>query len=230
MVDERYRDYPKHITFDGLNFYRDDKFGYYRHCFSKGNPIFLHRYVWEFYNGKIPEGYEIHHKDWNKSNNDISNLEMLTEVEHHKIHNENPTERQIEFRRKNRDRFLKKASEWHRSEEGRKWHSEHGKKCAAKCVKAKLTTIICKQCGDSVIRQSGAEFCSNACKAKWRRDNHIDDIDVPCSLCGKTFKRNKNQLNKDGLNYCSKVCASKVMYARTHSRELPRLTKFFAPK
>jgi hypothetical protein len=42
----------------------------------------LHRDVWEFHNGPIPEGYTINHIDHDRDHNDISNLEMLTYEEH----------------------------------------------------------------------------------------------------------------------------------------------------
>ena len=58
----------------GKGYYMNDKIGY------------LHRYIWEEYNGKIPEGYHIHHQDEDKSNNDISNLQCVTRSEHMKIH------------------------------------------------------------------------------------------------------------------------------------------------
>ena len=32
----------------------------------------LHRMVWTCYNGEIPDGYDIHHIDFDKNNNDIS--------------------------------------------------------------------------------------------------------------------------------------------------------------
>lgn len=46
----------------------------------------LHRMVWICYNGEIPDGYDIHHKDFNKDNNSIDNLQLLTKDEHNKIH------------------------------------------------------------------------------------------------------------------------------------------------
>ena len=46
MVNEKYKDYPKHQTFNGLLFCRDDQFGYYRHSNTgKKKPDFMHRYV-----------------------------------------------------------------------------------------------------------------------------------------------------------------------------------------
>ena len=52
---------------------------------QKGNQPY-HQYVWEQHNGVIPKGYHIHHIDENKLNNDIKNLELMTESDHHKYH------------------------------------------------------------------------------------------------------------------------------------------------
>lgn len=35
----------------------------------------IHRDIWNYYYGEIPQGYEIHHKDLNPENNNISNLQ-----------------------------------------------------------------------------------------------------------------------------------------------------------
>jgi len=43
--------------------------------------------VWEFYNGKVPKGYVVHHKDEDKGNNEIDNLELLEWGEHTRQHN-----------------------------------------------------------------------------------------------------------------------------------------------
>ena len=45
-----------------------------------------HRLVWEKYNGVIPDGYVIHHIDRVKNNNDIKNLQMMTQSDHIKLH------------------------------------------------------------------------------------------------------------------------------------------------
>ncbi len=41
----------------------------------------VHRVVWTAVNGEIPKGYEVNHIDENKSNNSISNLNLLTHQE-----------------------------------------------------------------------------------------------------------------------------------------------------
>lgn len=51
-----------------------------RYCFE-------HHLVWEQYNKRpVPDGYIVHHKDGNKFNNNIENLELMTRAEHTKLH------------------------------------------------------------------------------------------------------------------------------------------------
>lgn len=42
----------------------------------------LHRIFYKLFNGDIPKGYQIHHKDYNHYNNDINNLECLSPYKH----------------------------------------------------------------------------------------------------------------------------------------------------
>ncbi len=43
--------------------------------------MFAHRLVWIAYNGPIPDGLQINHKDLNKANNCLSNLEVVSPSE-----------------------------------------------------------------------------------------------------------------------------------------------------
>ena len=45
-----------------------------------------HRLVWKNHFGEIPKGFQIHHKDGNKLNNSIENLELVPFKEHQRIH------------------------------------------------------------------------------------------------------------------------------------------------
>ncbi len=51
-----------------------------------GRLRFEHSIVWEKHNGKIPIGMQIHHKDHDKTNNNISNLQLVTPLEHKRYH------------------------------------------------------------------------------------------------------------------------------------------------
>lgn len=66
------------IIRNGLIFSQNSR-GYYHN--PKKN-LLLHRVIWKDKNGKIPKGYYIHHKDGNKTNNSIKNLEVVTPLQH----------------------------------------------------------------------------------------------------------------------------------------------------
>lgn len=75
-------------TVEGI-FYRGERYtknanGYFSS--SRGNGKILHRVIWQDNNGSIPDGYVVHHKDENKENNDISNLELKEWGEHTALH------------------------------------------------------------------------------------------------------------------------------------------------
>lgn len=55
------------------------------------------------YNGPLPKGYVIHHKDENHQNYDISNLECLTRREHYFRHKEKIDISKLKNRTKKRD-------------------------------------------------------------------------------------------------------------------------------
>lgn len=46
----------------------------------------LHQIVWEQANGNLPAGYQIHHKNHVRTDNRISNLQLVTPLEHKRIH------------------------------------------------------------------------------------------------------------------------------------------------
>ena len=54
---------------------------------DRGRWKLLHHYVWELYNGPVPEGYNVHHKNENTLCNCIPNLELLTRADHSRLHN-----------------------------------------------------------------------------------------------------------------------------------------------
>jgi hypothetical protein len=51
-----------------------------------GKEIKLHVYIWEKTNGNKPGRHDIHHKDGDKLNYDLENLELVTYSEHKRIH------------------------------------------------------------------------------------------------------------------------------------------------
>lgn len=67
--------------------HRKTKKGYLRFATdSEGKTRFEHSIVWELHNGKIPLGMQIHHIDFNKTNNLIENLQLVTPTDHKRLH------------------------------------------------------------------------------------------------------------------------------------------------
>jgi len=55
-------------------------------CDENGGVLSEHRYNWICYNGKIPKGYHIHHKNWDRLNNGIENLMLMSTKLHCRLH------------------------------------------------------------------------------------------------------------------------------------------------
>lgn len=64
----------------GIKVPNKSKYGY--HSINYKNKTYLvHRLIWETFVGEIPKGLQINHIDGNKSNNRLSNLEVVTPAE-----------------------------------------------------------------------------------------------------------------------------------------------------
>jgi hypothetical protein len=72
----RHKKFQEVVIFNGRRYTKNNE-GYWRRTDHRAGTIYLHRDTWEFFNGEIPKYHEIHHIDFNKDNNDPSNLECL---------------------------------------------------------------------------------------------------------------------------------------------------------
>lgn len=184
-------DSPKYIYFENKKFTRDDKTGYYLNSTIHKR---MHVYVWEYFNGKVPKGFCVHHIDHNKANNDISNLKLIEMREHAILHGKLLTEEQRQNRRDNlTENARPKATEWHKSKAGREWHSEHAKQQAQNW---EYRTYTCSYCGkeyQSRMVQTNIpnHFCSNNCKSAYRRKMGFDNVTKICEICGNEYVANK---------------------------------------
>lgn len=67
--------------------HKTTKKGYLRFRKDKNGKLRMeHNVVWEEHYGEIPQGMQIHHIDGNKTNNNIENLQLVTPLEHKRLH------------------------------------------------------------------------------------------------------------------------------------------------
>lgn len=208
MTNIEYNENKTRATFNGRLYYLRESQGYYYAPRKDRSGLdMLHRMVYIHYNGEIPKGYCIHHKDGNKGNNDISNLECVKSSEHSHYHGVNAPEELIEFRKRNLEENARPAaSVWHGSENGKEWHKQHYEQMKDKLHEK--VEAVCIVCGKKYMttRKENAKCCSNACRAKDRRMSGLDDEVRVCEYCGKEFTINKYRKTR----FCSKKCTMAV--------------------
>ena len=108
--------YKKYIGVIGIN-------GYVKVHPPKGyKHKSVHQYIWMVANqAEIPEGYDIHHIDGNRSNNSINNLELIEQSTHRSEHNKGNINW---LGKKHTEETKKKISEYNKG----KKHTEETKK------------------------------------------------------------------------------------------------------
>lgn len=200
--------------FNGILYTRWEGERRYFVCLSKHGKLqrgnrYLHRAVWEYHYGPIPIGkkYHVHHKDGNRANNQIENLELLTCLDHIRHHYRQDPEAWIELRKGGLIAAREAAKEWHRSEEGRAWHLAHYQKTAER-LHARDVPCTCVICGKDYLATRASVYCGRNCKATGRRRSGVDDVMRPCVVCGTPFKVNQYAVQKCCGRPCGMVLAS----------------------
>lgn len=142
--------------------------------YSKGSSR-LHRDVWAFAFGPIPNGCHIHHKDGNSANNVLSNLECMDAKEHLQLSwaTQSRTDKAVIS-----ESARQKAAAWHSSDEGRLWHKRHAEKIKLGQRHAREERK-CLHCGVEFmgIVRAGAtaqKYCSDVCKVAAYRQRGAD--------------------------------------------------------
>lgn len=187
----------------------------YFRCFKRKEGVdYLHRKKWESVNGEIPHGYDIHHIDGNTLNNEISNLELISKEDHKKAHIESIRKRGLENAENGLlERIRPLTKEWHESEEGSKWHSEHAKNTFNRENHDKIV-MSCSNCSEEYIVSkldvSKSKFCSNKCRASARRKSGVDNVKKVCDNCGGEFIASKYAKGR----MCSRKCAGEHRRSR----------------
>lgn len=200
------------ITFNGIEYRLMGSGKYYlsqsKDYKGRKNPKGLHVAIWEFHNKKeVPNGFCVHHKDHDVFNFDIDNLECISIKQHLSYHAKKNYENEI-YVSKNKahlESIRHKASEWHKSKEGREWHKEMAK---SRVLEKKQLT--CKNCGNTFLSvYSDSLFCSESCGCKFRHKKSKIKYAGKCIECGKEFESEKTKKQQERKT-CSKSCANKL--------------------
>lgn len=200
----KFRRYPNSKRLHDRNYYRPAA------NYIKAGIGYLHREIWRTIHGEIPDGYDIHHKDENPLNNRPDNLVCLSKSDHAKLHAETMPEWKRRWIAKQLDTNARpKAIAWHQSDEGREWHSQHGKTVMNNRT---LKEYVCEYCGDTYQSKNPSKnrFCSNVCRSAARRATKQDDIEKVCENCGVVFRSNRY----DKTICCGNPCAAKLRWKR----------------
>lgn len=193
---------PKSVDYNGRVFHLQTSGRYYQDG-NRWSTVerSLHRKIWIDNFGPIPDGFEVHHKDSDWTNNALDNLECLCGSEHASRHLKerwnDPKERELLLIHCAANREKTKA--WHASPEGLKWHSENAKKSWLNRAMLDLKCIECGKPFQSVVAKT--QCCSSPC---WQRMNRrrSGEISRMCVICKKDFKC----LKASSVQTCSASC------------------------
>jgi endogenous inhibitor of DNA gyrase (YacG/DUF329 family) len=195
----KFRRYPHSKAWSDRNYFKCAK------LMRQGLTCLLHRAIWESVNGKIGDGFHIHHKDENPLNNSIDNLVRMPKADHSKHHGLKIPEWKRKWLKNRVKQIRPMTKEWHKTDEGKLLHSQNGKMVWAE---ARRVACKCANCGKEYERWSintQSRFCSNYCKTKFRLKSGIDNESRICPHCGTSFECNRYFKTM----FCSRSCANK---------------------
>ena len=179
--------------FAGFTF-RERKDGHY--WYNLG----LHQLVWFYYTGVMSgDNLDVHHKDRNPANNDISNLQLLTASEHAKLHSHFATEV---------ERICEYCGKIYRSTGRNGLNRFCSRKCRTDWQHANnLETRTCEKCGKEffVRKDLPTRFCSTRCSAQYTHEKPSEER--ICVICGKKFLVDRPSIK---TQCCSLSCGAKL--------------------
>src|SRR3990167_578000 len=130
---------------------------------AKGRKRY-HQELWIHYNGLVPKGFVVHHADDNSLKNSLDNLELIERGEHQSNHSLQHFQDPKYVKRNKRllDIIRPKSHAWRRTEQGKKWHSEHAKKT---WYRREPLLLKCIGCGTEFFSywKHHTKWCSRAC-------------------------------------------------------------------
>lgn len=191
-----------HQSFNGVTYHRHNQNGYYINMNRK-----LHRDVWSFHNGTIPPKHDVHHIDFNKNNNQIENLQLMTSSEHRSLH--------AKINAKKRSTLPPNI----------RWY-----KCSVcgKEFKAKGKAKYCPQCRKERDKAQAKARYDAAKKAKEPKPPKEPRLQT-CVVCGKVFELKATQSRTKGPKTCSDECHQKLRI-KLDDKTCPVCGKTFHPE
>lgn len=188
----------EYVEYEGVRYYRSKSHQY----LQANNGELLHRRICEDAHGPIPDGYDVHHIDFNHENNDPSNLVALSRAEHHQVH--------MGERRDHLERM------W---EAGRRaWAEYEGR------------DEVCSDCGVEFHHRRRVDLgrCP-ACNEKRRIEKYRADdrhfVDATCTICGEEFRAKRyyvgGLLSDRHVETCSRSCTARLAGRRRKDRVTP---------
>lgn len=136
---------------------------------GKRRRVYQHRWVWEAANGPIPEGHVIHHRNGDKADNRLENLECVTKREHSSGHNKGNTSN------KGKKRELREVVCIDCGVTMLRGHGRKDQRCArcrsAKAERLRKVERQCEYCGKVMLSVRG-RFCGQRCVnlgGRWKK-------------------------------------------------------------
>ena len=129
---------------------------------GESRTLLLHREIYAKHHGPIPDGWHVHHKDHDKSNNDPSNLEARPKSGPGNHQSQHP-----------------KSAEW---------HAAGGR--ASKPNPVPLRS--CEQCKEPFKGSRRSRFCSKQCWGAFQRSAAPTGGLRSCVVCRGNFERPRN--------------------------------------
>lgn len=179
----------------------------------------LHQAIWERANGSVPAGFHLHHKNEDKTDNRLENLELLSHADHNRMHihrmhahQEKAVVNSQAVLRRNEAERLKRALVCVVC--GGTFHSKSKRPtrfCSSACVESARSGAfssdarLCEYCGGSYTATRRVQrYCSKRCNtlAATERAATLTVRAVSCDNCGTEFESKRSN-----ARFCQHSCA-----------------------